>query len=905
MMIGVTESIEHTSECWSIVESSFDGKNNKAYEGLFTVGSGYLHVRGSLEEHLAGCPQGVSYTRMPANVTSEKFPETKAKWGAYIPGIFGNHPLLNCEMVNLPWFCELSPRVAGEMLDMEGSKITGYRRELRLHDAVLCRTLTWHTAAGAEITVSFERFISAVHPSLSVQRMKLVSAQDTVVTVRAGIDSDVRTNGYDHFTSRLVQPDAKDGIECRFRTDRDDEVRIVTRLSVEQGHAPPLEWAYVGEERGAYRVADIPLAAGREVCVEKRTALATSRDLTPVDPLALLDAVAPQSFDVLHAEHAARWAARWERSDVLIEGDPSAQMAMRSSLYHLLRVHVEGDCRVTVDAKGYAGDAYFGRFFWDSEMYLLPFYLYTDPERAKTLVDYRVHTLPGARLNAAEYGYPGARYPWEGDVNGRENCPLWQYRDHEVHITADVVYGMAHYAQATGRMDYLYGPAAEVIVEAARYWLARLDWRPGETHPSLLGVMGPDEYTPISHNNSYTNRLVKFTLSLAARMGAVAGASEKERADFSAAADGLPILRARDGKLILQCEGFEELAEPRFDEFWTDRAKTFAAHVSQERLYRSKCLKQADVLMLMMLFPAEFTDEEVRCAWEYYYPYTTHDSSLSAGAHALIACRLGLMEEAWKCWLMCADKDLDLAHHGAAEGIHIAGAGANWQIAVNGFAGMGTAMESDIFTLRPRLPATWTRLAFPVIWQGCPLFVEITREDCAVTNRGETDLPAEIAGQSLTILAGETVSIAYAAAAKKKTPAIAAVLFDLDGVLVSTDEMHYRGWKQLAEAEGIPFSRDVNTRQRGVGRMESLDILLEAASRSYTPEEKAAMAERKNRYYRGFLQDLTPNDLLPGVNELAQCVAPTRGEDGHLLVEQKCADHHRTHRLERMLRCRG
>jgi kojibiose phosphorylase len=252
--------------------------------------------------------------------------------------------------------------------------------------------------------------------------------------------------------------------------------------------------------------------------------------------------------------------------------------------------------------------------------------------------------------------------------------------------------------------------------------------------------------------------MVAFVLELASRVGGGAGAAPEECRAFAAAAAGLPVPRGQDRRLVLQCEDFDRFAEPGFDAFWTDRARTFAAHVSQERLYRCKCLKQADVLMLMMVFPREFSDEEVSVAWDFYVPVTTHDSSLSAGAHAIVACRLGKAAEAYRFWQMSADKDLDVAHGGAEQGIHIAGCGANWQIAVFGFAGMRSALQAEAFTLSPQLPAAWERLAFNVMWRGIPVRVDITRAVCRVENRGEEALACVVWGRGKTLEAGETVA---------------------------------------------------------------------------------------------------------------------------------------------------
>lgn len=743
-------------DSWSIVELTFSATTARAYEGLFTLGSGYLHVRGSLEEHLNNAPQNATYDRKPANVTAEEFPDVRARWGTYVPGLFAKHPLMGNEMVNLPFFLGLVPFVDDEKLDMETSRVMAYRRELLLRSATLRRSLEWVTRRGDVVQVAFERFISAARPGLCVQRLTLGSCKEVAVTVRAGIDADVRTCGFDHFVHVAVAPVDETTLECRLLTDGGDDVHIISSLT-----GSGTSWSFEGGGRTGCLAADLVIPPGDRLVVEKRTVVGTGRDLRPEDPFATLTQAKSLSYDTLWAEHAAVWEDRWKRADVIVEGDEISQLALRASIYHLLRCHVAGDDRVSIDPKGYSGEAYCGRYFWDTEMYILPFYLYTDPDRAKTLVDFRLHTLSGARANASRYGYAGARYAWESDDSGRECCPdaNWQYSDHEVHVTADVVYGLAHFARATGDLGYLRGLAAAAIVETARYWLERMDWRPGDDHPSLLGVMGPDEYTPICNNNSYTNRLVSFALSTAAEVGAAGGASPAECEAFALAAAKLPIPRRADG-LVLQCEGFDQLAEPRFDELWLDRKRPFAAQVSQERLYRSKCIKQADVLLLMALFPQEFGEQEVRQAWDYYVPCTTHDSSLSAGVHVLIALRLGLVRDAWEFWRFSTGTDLDLSRGGASEGVHIAAAAANWQAAIFGFAGMASAMQADLLTLRPKLPVAWSRLAFPIVWRSCPAFVDIRDTGCTVSNLGATQLEVCVGRQRCAIPAGQSVTFA-------------------------------------------------------------------------------------------------------------------------------------------------
>lgn len=720
---------------WEITEDKFEVKTALAYEGLFTIGSGYLHTRGFLEEHLDAEPQNITDPRKPINNASALKPSVKrSKWGTFVPGVFGQHPFLNEELINLPNFLEIVPSVDGEKLDVEKCAISAYQRTLNMQTASLHRTLNWKTKQGSTLSLQFDRFISGAQPSLSVQRLIISADKDVTIIIRAGIDSDVRTNGFDHFESVSITKNGNSEVICNLKTNGGDTVEVQTSLVSQD-----VVWSYNEEPRRGFFIGQISIPAGKRATIEKYSAVTTSRDLIKQNTGKILEAARSRSFDQLFQEHVSCWAGRWYKSDVIIEGDDDSLLAMRCSLFHLLRCHVTGDPRVAIDAKGTAGDIYYGRFFWDTEIYLVPFFLYTDPERAKTLVDFRIHTLPGAMENATKYGYKGARFPWESDNYGRECCPIWQYADNEVHITSDVVYAFSHYAKAADP-SYLKGPAAKVIVETARYWLDRIDWRKGDNYPSLLGVMGLDEYTPISNNNAYTNFMVSYALNLATEFGKFGGASPDECKKFKEIADKLPIMRSQDGKLILQCEEFEKYAEPRFDELWKDRKAFFASQVTQERIYRSKCLKQADVLMLMALFYDKFTTEEVQTAWDYYLQYTTHDSSLSAGMHSIMAFRLGLEDEAWEMFQHCKGHDLDVYHGGASEGIHIAGCGANWQIVVFGVAGLRSALQSDILYLEPKLPKQWKKISFPFVWQGTSINISIDHSRVIVKNYSDKDL---------------------------------------------------------------------------------------------------------------------------------------------------------------------
>ncbi|MCF8241372.1 MAG: hypothetical protein K9J16_08285 [Melioribacteraceae bacterium] len=724
---------------WIISERQFSIENNPAVEGAFTQGSGYLHIRGSLEEHIIDAPQNVSYLRMPANVSAEKFRTNKCKWGAYIPGIYCKHPTLNNELINLPFVIGLSPVVNGERFDLTKSKVSNYSRRLNLFNAVLTRELIWHTESGSDVKLVFERFVSSSNENCVFQLLEIESADDIEIEIVAGIDTDVRTNGFDHFTNVSFDQLGTNTMSAVLETDGNHSIEIVSELIAEN-----VKWEYLLGKRKAQLTGKIKLNGGNNIRFEKRTCFTSSIDLQKRNSMQTLQEIKEKSFDQLIDEHSAIWKNRWERSDVVIEGDDEAQAAMRFSIYHLLRAHAGNDSRVAIDAKGYAGDAYWGRFFWDTEMYLLPFFSLTNPVKAKTLTDYRLQSLKGAIKNAGNYGYPGAKFAWESDAEGNECCPNWHYADHEIHITADVIYGLMYFSKIISGENYLLENASETIIESIKYLVERIDWSKGLNNPQILGVMGPDEYKPFVNNNFYTNYLIKFVMkNIYSNKKLLAKISDEKLVEkIKCAAEYLPVRKNEDG-VWMQCDDFENFEEPQFENFWKDRTKPFASQVSQERIYRVKALKQADVLMAMFLFPQNFSINEIEKAYNYYQKYTTHDSSLSYGIHSIAASILGKKEDAWKYWELCSRIDIE---GGTSEGIHIANAGAVWMVFVFGFAGLNSPIFSDHLRFNPLLPNQLQSVSFPLVWHGHDVFVELNHSAMIVVNKSSVELKVQVNG---------------------------------------------------------------------------------------------------------------------------------------------------------------
>lgn len=748
-------------ENWIISEEKFLVHQNKHFEGAFTTGNGYFSTRGSLEEGLCDDNQAQEYMRLPMNVTLEKSHKMLSKWGTYVPGIVGEHPLLKEVMVNLPWMLEWKIWFNDELLSMEKGTIDHYSRFLNMKNGTLNRSFVWKTKNGAEIQVMFERFISMDCDHLSVQQinMKVLKGSGTL-RMATGINGNVRTNGFNHFTSyhSFVE---KDFIGAEVITDKD--CQVVQAALIESN--TPFEWAVKEENNLIYYETENTIEENMSYEFTKLCAIATNRDIHNQNPLETVKKVLLENssarYAQLQSKNAERWSELWDRCDIKIAGNDELQKAIRFSLYHMLRSNVRKDPRVAIDAKGHAGEAYFGRYFWDTEIYLLPFFLYTNHEAAKNLVLFRYNTLDGARQNARNYGYKGARFAWESGLTGEEQCPNWQYADHEIHITADIAYGLWHYYRSTNDIRFLIDYGFEMLIETARYWVSRV-FEKESGHYELSGVMGPDEYSPLSKNNAFTNYLVKFNLEKALEASRLIKdfspehysllenkllLSQKELQQFERVRNGLSIPKDEGRGLILQSEDFETYEDVNFDEVWPDRSKPFGHFVSQEKMYRSKCLKQADVLTLMMLFPHHFSMEELNEAYHYYEPITTHDSSLSPSTHSIIASWIGKREEAEQFFLKTVGIDLDLRKLGAADGIHIANAGGVWQAIVHGFAGVRNAIQSDHLELNPFLPSFAEEISFPFLWNGSCLHIAFNKDILKVENTSNCKVEIKIGNQ--------------------------------------------------------------------------------------------------------------------------------------------------------------
>jgi trehalose/maltose hydrolase-like predicted phosphorylase len=452
--------------------------------------------------------------------------------------------------------------------------------------------------------------------------------------------------------------------------------------------------------------------------------------------------------------HETAWKERWVASDILIEGDDEAQQAVRFAVYHLTSAANPADDRVSIGARGLTGDAYLGHVFWDTEIFLLPFYTAVWPEAARALLMYRFHTLPGARAKAAHFGFKGALYAWESADSGVETTPervmgsdgtpveiLTGQMEH--HISADVAYAVWRYWRAAGDDDFLLSAGAEILLDTARFWASRaVAEADGKRH--IRHVIGPDEYHEDVDDNAFTNVMARWNIARALdaleylhlRWPAHAAAlreklaiADGELADWRDAIAHIAINVDPTTGLYEQFTGFHAL-EPLDLTAYADRTVPIDVVIGRERTQRSQVVKQSDVVALMALLPEEFPGATAETNFRYYEPRCAHGSSLSAGMHALVAARLGDSELALHYLSETAATDLD-PDPSSAGGVRIAGLGALWQAVILGFAGLG--LMGDILDINPRLAPDWHSLSFRVCWRGRSVAIRIASGNVQAT----------------------------------------------------------------------------------------------------------------------------------------------------------------------------
>jgi kojibiose phosphorylase len=768
-----------SEEAWLVRQAGHDAGTANFYETIFTVGNGRLGTRGSLEEGHPG------------------------EWsGTYLNGVYDHHDAPVTDLVNVPDWLWFEAFVDGVRLDVHTCVVIDHDRALDMARGLLWRRTTFKDSAGRVTRLETLRFASLAHRSLCGLRVEITAENHAApIHVVSGLngnrrnlerlpaypsgttfDPETRWEKWAH-TKHLVENTRTVDVDALYLEMRTAATDITIGCAAANWASQPSNRSVVQQYEKIAERLDFDVRTGETIRLDKLVTFATSRDY-PVHPDRVLDpvhdrcvntlsAATEAGFDACLDDHVGAWQDKWAQCDCVVEGDPQAAKAVRFGIYHLLIAANEQDPTVNIGAKSLSGEGYRGHVFWDTEIMMLPFFIYTQPDTARALLRYRFHTLAGARLNARAEGRGGARYAWESAADGREECPEWTVdgvdrlwmRDEELHVCADVAYGVMTYVTATGDTEFLTDYGAEILFETSRFWVERMSFDPVTERFHLNTVMGPDEFHIHVDDNAFTNGLARWHLqqavatyrllhaehptalaALAKRIGL--GADEVER--WQECSVGLAELADHDSGIVEQFRGYFDLLDVPIT-FWDENAMPqYPDGYHHFNCDTTTLLKQPDVVMLMYLLPDKFEQETKRINFEYYEARTLHKSSLSPSIHAIMGIEVGDHTRAEQYFARSAYVDLTDNQGNTAEGMHIASAGGTWQTTVCGFGGF--RVRNGTMTFDPWLPPGWQRLAFTLRWHGHGVSVSITQEDVTLELVGPATTAQTVVVQGLSVV---------------------------------------------------------------------------------------------------------------------------------------------------------
>lgn len=718
-------------KAWSLKRTGYDPGTVVEDGNRFLIANGYMGVRGTVEE--AGS------SALPAINLAGVYDQFEDRWR---------------EPVNAPNGLYVKVWANGEPMALGEKAPVRHSLEISYRHGVFRRETDF-----GPVALKGQRIASMPQPHLLASRLEILAAEDCDLRIKTGISADIWDINGPHLFDWQYSGD--EVLLCEATTgEKKIKVAVSQAVAFSGGAEERLT-----REGGLFRELCFRAKRGERYVLTVWSAVFTSLDTQNpgADAQALAKAASQRGYDAILREHCAAWDRIWDTCAVDMEGDDEAALAMHASQYHLNCIAPRHSDNLSVPARGLSGQTYKGAIFWDSEIFLFPMFVHTQPEVARSLLRYRIETLPGALKKAKEYGYRGAFYAWESQEGGEEGCtnfnvvdvfthrPVRTYfRDKQIHISADIAYTMGKYYEITGDRSLLLEGGAEVILQCARFYLSRATCHLDRDTADLTDVIGPDEYHERVTNNAFTNRMAKRTMEYALELEKICPQLLEElirKLDYEKDWALLPKLigmlrqpQERAG-VIEQFDGYFDLEDCSL--------ATVRGRLCDPREYwggdhgvagTTRIIKQADVIALMALMPECFSEEQVRANWTYYEPRTEHGSSLSACMYALTACRIGRLDMAWELFLRSASIDiLGGGKQWAGEiyigGTHPASNGGAWMIAVQGFAGLrvsGGALE-----LHPNLPKQITKLSFPVTIGDIRHRVTVTHDGYTVEREQE------------------------------------------------------------------------------------------------------------------------------------------------------------------------
>ncbi|MGB1037121.1 MAG: family 65 glycosyl hydrolase domain-containing protein [Bacteroidia bacterium] len=714
---------------WNIIEEGFDPKLNRVSESIFSIGNGKFGHRGNFEERYTGD------TLLGNYVAGVYYPDkTRVGWWK------NGYPEYFAKVLNAPNWARLNIRINDVSLDLAKCDVKEFSRTLDMKRGVATRTFEATLKNGITITAKVERFCSLANSKLGALKYSFSVDQDARIKVASYIDGKISNedSNYDEkFWEGVVTKAQNNSCLLIAETKKTEfHVGVQTHTSISNGdHNVDFKTKETTKKFVKIKT-DFETKKDQVVTIDKRATIISSLDVAK-DNLesALLENCrenCSRPFDELRQEHEASWLAKWEESDILIEGDISAQQAIRFNIFQLNCTYTGEDERLNIGPKGFTGEKYGGSTYWDTEAYCLPFYQATaDNQVARNLLIYRHKHLQKAIENAEKLGFTNgaALYPMV-TMNGEECHNEWEITFEEIHRNGAIAYAIKDYIRYSGDKDYLAQYGLEVLIGIARFWAQRVNWSEDKQQFVMLGVTGPNEFENNVNNNWYTNKIAAWCMDYCreayewvesnhpndlSRVVELTNFDISELRDWENKSEKMYYPYSEEHQVYLQQDGFLDKELIPVSQL-PESQRPIVEHWSWDRILRSCYIKQADTLQGLYFFEDEYSDEELKRHYDFYEPLTVHESSLSPCVHSIIAAKLGDEKRAYEFYLRTARLDLDDYNNDTRDGLHITSMAGTWMSIVQGFAGM--RVRENQLTFKPFLPENWEKFSFKIRFRG-------------------------------------------------------------------------------------------------------------------------------------------------------------------------------------------
>lgn len=763
---------------WIITERIFDNRYLGKCESIFTQGNGYLGVRNSLDESYIGEKRNLFVTG-----TFNKASEDEVT-----------------ELPNFPDVTNIEISINGRRLNLNYGEVKDYSRSINLRTGESTRKFIWCGENGLETKFTFKRFVSLENEHLIASSVEIENNKDINLVITTGINGAVTNSGAQHF--HKIERRIYENCFMEYLSETSQSKVLAAIHSTYLCSCDDIEILPIMGRRTLLNKISTKVKAGKKFKFEKISDIRSDRDIDLIEfnkcevkealkerGLISIKEAYKKGYDILLKESTEKWNEFWKYNDIEIESEVEFdQLAIRFALYHLNIMVKHDDNRVGIAAKALSGEGYKGHSFWDTEIFILPYFIFSNPKTARTLLEYRYKCLDGAHKKAMEYGYEGAMYPWEcawiddGEVTplsggadvitGEESTILTGIL--EQHITADIAYAVWQYYKVTNDLDFMEKYGYEMIIDTAKFWASRVEFNNEKDRYEITNVIGPDEYKEHVDNNAYTNYMAVYNMKLALKVIDEVFISNKNTYDklndklnldsvknnINKCIKKVYLPLPNEAEIIPQNDTYLNLKRLDLNKYKNcTEVLTIYNDFNMEKLNEYMVSKQSDLVMLLFVLEDLFDIDIKKKNLIFYENKTLHDSSLSKSTHMILANDYELYDLADNLFEGAMTIDLGNNMNSSNEGIHSASMGGIWQCVVMGYGGLRLA--DDELRILPHLPQKWNKLSYSIMWKGNLIKVVVTQKKIEITNNGLDKVKITTFDDVIEIESTSTIAIEF------------------------------------------------------------------------------------------------------------------------------------------------